>query len=748
MTGKGKSGDDQFAKYARAVAVQLMGEPNKQLSSKDELRFGSHGSLSVDLEKGTWFDHSANEGGGVLKLIERETGQGGPQAVDWLRDNGFYVEDRPQPPSYGNDGQGGQQRKPARFDENGNYLPNRVPDHGRLSKVYDYRDEKGALRYQVARFDWDDPTHKKGHDKTFMQRVPDPKRKDGFSYSVKGVEPLPYRLGELLEDIADGAEIFVVPGEKKVDMLRDLGVPATCNSGGESRFADALAEWFRGARVTVIQDNDPVGKSFAGKVARVLDGVAERVRALDIPGLPPSGNVDDWLPAGGTVEELYRLAKAAPLAQAEAFESKFDAVDWLDIDAPGPKHEWLIKRVLTRGEVSMLAGPSQSGKSFLALDQALAIARGVDWFGHKVVHGGVLYCASESAVGVRRKRLPAYRKHYNVAHEPIPFTLIQKPLDLYASDEHVDALIEEAAHWSRRYQAQHGVKLELIVIDTLSAATPGWDENSSRDVGPVLARCARLGAATGAHVMFVHHLNADGTKARGHTSIFANIENVMIVKKLENSHDANNRVVREMVITKQKEEEDGEKFKFVLPAVQIGQDSDGDKITSCIVATPAGEAGQQPTNPTAIQLGGANQKVLRALYEVLSDQLSWSPAPPELGLAPGARVADRRKHTAKFFALERPDDFEDRDEAEQKRIGDAARQALKRARDMLYSKGIIGVNEELIWLTGKPVQGFGPPPGVKTRRQKETEEAKDAEAQRSAISAAFGDDDNFDPGQI
>jgi hypothetical protein len=42
---------------------------------------------------------------------------------------------------------------------------------------------------------------------------------------------------------------------------------------------------------------------------------------------------------------------------------------------------------------------------------------------------------------------------------------------------------------------------------------------------------AKIGAATGAAVSLVHHLNAVGDKLRGHTSIFASIDQVILVAK-------------------------------------------------------------------------------------------------------------------------------------------------------------------------------------------------------------------------
>ncbi len=730
---------DQFARHAAAVARELYGDPNEHLSSKDELRFGTNGSLSVDVAKGTFYDHSEKTGGGVLWAIERETGKGGGEAVEWLREHGYYIEDRDSGPSRDAGGGKGSQSG-SRNDPAGNWLPPSVPDHGRQTAVYDYREADGALRYQVVRFDWDDPANPKGHSKTFLQRKPDASKRNGFTWKVKGTVPLPYRLPELLEDIADGAEIFIVEGEKKADMLRALGVPATCNSGGAGKFPEEIVQWFKGAKVTLLSDNDDAGREHRGIVGNKLLGVAARVRVLDLPGLPPKGGVDDWLPAGGSAEELYSLAVRAPLFEPVPFVSRFGAVEWLDIEKPGPVYEQLVKGVLTKGELSLLLGESQSGKSFLAIDINGAVARGVPWMGRRVRRGLVIYQAGESAVGVRRKRLPAYRKHYEIANEPIPFVLLQSPLDLYSSDDPTDAFIEECQHWARFYQTP----LELITIDTFNKATPGANENDGKDMGIVLARCDRIRQATGAHVMLVHHLNAGGHKARGHTSLFANVENVIMCRVVPDHSDADGRKVREAVIAKQKDGEDGISFKFVLPQVEIGTDADGDKITSCIVAPPSGQAGQTVANPTAIQLGGAHAKVFRALYDVLADETKFVFAPHDARLPEGARAAPNKHLSARFAETEKVENFDDLSEEDKEKERGRIRQALKRSRDHLYNKGIIGIKDDLIYATGKAVMGFGPPPGIKSKFDFNKLDRPAAAAEPAeGESLPFDDDEGF-----
>jgi hypothetical protein len=167
------------------VALHLLGEPNRQCSTKAVKRWGSRGSLSVDVPKGTFFDHETGTGGGVLDLIERETGK----TIDPLPN--------------------GDGRKP------------------KIVKTYDYLDENGVLLLQVCR---QEP-------KNFLQRKPDPGRPGEWLWKVQGVRQVPYRLPELVSEIELGKRVFIVEGEKDVDRLRSLGVPATTNAGGAGKWS-------------------------------------------------------------------------------------------------------------------------------------------------------------------------------------------------------------------------------------------------------------------------------------------------------------------------------------------------------------------------------------------------------------------------------------------------------------------------------------------------------------------------------
>jgi hypothetical protein len=175
---------------------------------------------------------------------------------------------------------------------------------------FDYRNERGAVVYQVERTDYYD-----GRKKKFRQRRPDPARPGEWLWKVAGhVQPVPYRLPELIEAVGKGNLIVIVEGERKVDLLRGWRIAATCNSGGRGSVKDWVGHvWFfkPGDNVVILPDNDHAGQEHANAVAGCLKQVQVYARVLDLPGLGPKGDVIDWADAGGTAEQLLALIESA-----------------------------------------------------------------------------------------------------------------------------------------------------------------------------------------------------------------------------------------------------------------------------------------------------------------------------------------------------------------------------------------------------------------------------------------------------
>mgnify|MGYP000517641556 CR=1 FL=1 len=291
----------QYQELMEPVARYLLGEPNARLSKPDELRFGTHGSVAVDLATGTFYDHEANEGGGVLDLVrlKSDSTKTRTDAAKWLERAGFLNGVKKSNGHDQNLKNTNQQKTPhtcLELEPSHEVMkswPQAQQPASTVVATYDYCDEAGALVFQVLRYE----------PKTFRQRRPEG---SGWSWSVKGVRVLPYRLSALLADPA--ATVFLVEGEKDADRLAALGLVATCNAGGAGKWKKEHSEFLRARRVVVLPDNDEAGEKHAQQVERSLRGIAAEVRTLVLPGLPDKGDVSDWLDAGGTLEELLALA--------------------------------------------------------------------------------------------------------------------------------------------------------------------------------------------------------------------------------------------------------------------------------------------------------------------------------------------------------------------------------------------------------------------------------------------------------
>ncbi len=166
---------------------------------------------------------------------------------------------------------------------------------------YDYSDEHGKLLYQVVRLD----------PKGFRQRRPDPDRAGRWIYDMKGVRRVPYRL-DLLADLATLNRVYIVEGEKDADLLISEGLEATTNPMGAGKWRDEFSPHLSEMEVVILPDNDEPGREHAEIVARSVHPVAEFVRVVPLPGLREKGDFSDWMAAGGSLDELFRLVESTP----------------------------------------------------------------------------------------------------------------------------------------------------------------------------------------------------------------------------------------------------------------------------------------------------------------------------------------------------------------------------------------------------------------------------------------------------
>lgn len=320
-------------------------------------------------------------------------------------------------------------------------------------------------------------------------------------------------------------------------------------------------------------------------------------------------------------EEIARELSIAWVAMPEGSPSNFDAWDLKERDGPdslaallesakvpeppGPPlavqfadelptefeaPDELIEGLLTAGAASILYGDSNCGKTFLAVDMACAVARGVEWLGRKTEPGLALYLAAESPQSIR-SRLQAYQAHHG-ARVP-DFAIVASPVNLFDNEADAAAIVQTVEAVAR----QRGKPVRLVVGDTLARLSAGANENSGEDMGRVVRRIDAIRAATGAHFLLIHHsgkVAANG--ARGWSGMRAAIDT-----EIEVTDTVQGRCAE---ITKQRDlGTKGERIGFRLESVALGFTKWGKPATSCVVLSADAPAKQQGKRVS--EVGGA-----------------------------------------------------------------------------------------------------------------------------------------------
>jgi hypothetical protein len=670
-----------FGPMMEGVARELWGAPNDHHSKPGvELRWGDSGKRSVDLEKGTWFDHRTKTGGGVLSLIKAELSLEGNDAFEWLKAKGFPIPERDRP-------QHQQQQKKGGL--------------GELVARFSYTDENGKELYEVCRFESGEIDAESGkRKKTFRQRRKEPghpeAKGEGWVWNIRDVRRVLYRLPEIKAAIARGEPIVFVEGEKAVKAAVSIGLCATTNAMGAEKWEDGFTELLAGADLIIIPDNDESGRNHADLVASSVRGVAKRVRVMELPVRKAKDDIHEWVQQGGTRDQFFALADKVSDWRPRPPQSRFGAVEWSRMNEPGREYEHRVKGLLAKYGVAIIGGESGSGKSFLATDLGFAIARGADYEGRKVEKGLAIYQAGEGGLGLK-KRMRAYRIEHKI-EEDIPFVLLPGELDLHNNDDHTNSFIAECKAWRNYY----GIAIGVIFIDTFATATPGANENDGGEVSKILARASRIAKECETVVVIVHHMNADGKKLRGHTSIRANVDNVLLVSKLD-VKDANGRWQRKVELVKDKEGADGVSWHFVLKQIEVGYDADGDMVTSCVVDAPA-KGGREQQAMERLRLTNNDELLYRSIKTAI-DQHGVNPPP---GLQLPRQVQKVVPWPAVFAELMRkwtytdqPDASAEENEARRKEV---VTRAIARSGDKLVKFGMIDRDMTLgiAWDLGLP----------------------------------------------
>lgn len=90
-------------------------------------------------------------------------------------------------------------------------------------------------------------------------------------------------------------------GEKAADRgAAELGIVTTCTPDGEGKWSGEYTKALLGKSIRIITDRDEKGEQYGKVVSEAVVPHVADVKIVRLPGLPPKGDLWDWIEAGGS----------------------------------------------------------------------------------------------------------------------------------------------------------------------------------------------------------------------------------------------------------------------------------------------------------------------------------------------------------------------------------------------------------------------------------------------------------------
>jgi hypothetical protein len=282
-----------------------------------------------------------------------------------------------------------------------------------------------------------------------------------------------------------------------------------------------------------------------------------------------------------------------PLIYFNEFEPNLDVADF-------------VEDLLTEGAMSVVYGESNAGKTFVVTDICCHVATGTMWRERAIEAGGVIYCALEGKHGIGN-RIAAFKKAHHLEGVEVPFAVVPVAINLLDPEADRSKLVQTIQVAAEMM----GCPVKMVVIDTLSRALAGGNENDSEDMGALVSSADFIRQAVNAHILFIHHSGKDVAKgARGHSLLRAATDTEIEISRPDDA------AIGTIKVTKQRDMAKAADMHFSLKVVELGTNRRGKEVTSCVV--DAIEPDQAPAaRPKRAKLSAGAQVALDCLIRVL-----------------------------------------------------------------------------------------------------------------------------------
>lgn len=516
-----------WQRIAPDVAKQLLGEPTS--TSSNEYRWGRKGSMCLNLSDGTFYDHEAGVGGGVIDLIKHLNQDVNTVLKQFGHDLALQSNDSLL----------------TGFSDSPVAKPkSNVRSFSREQMVDLYRQAIVKLKYadnfMVLRFPEGHAIKQKyapftlGIDGTWSLKRPDSPLMPIYYTKKHPDKPIVINEGE---KALKGCEAII--GDKLDSCTWHGGV----NSWKKANWKPILKR-----EVWIFPDNDKAGTDCAGELAEYLR--KKGCRTVKIIKLPKRFEDKD---------DLYDAYQRGDFKSAEHFiryvkmqkeklpkgALRFERADFVLSQVTNP--DWLITEVFERNRLITVFGEPKSGKSFIAIAMACAVARGSDFYGHKAKKAPVVYLAGEGVSGIRRRLSVYNQSEYGGSLKEAPLFLSNRGSRINEAEEYQK--LEDEINLLKQEVGQIG----LIIFDTFQRNFSG-DENSAQEVNKFVKAADQLIHDFDCTVLLVHHTGRGNKgRARGSSVLDASIDGEFIVERKDKTVGDKKEMFVKMKQTKNKD---------------------------------------------------------------------------------------------------------------------------------------------------------------------------------------------------
>ena len=246
---------------------------------------------------------------------------------------------------------------------------------------------------------------------------------------------------------------------------------------------------------------------------RTTDGNRPVAGARDTDRVDTPLSMDDESLTGdplldGEIEVQRRRRTAREWLDAELLP-ELKPLSWAEFRRTA-RPEYLVPRMLYRNGLAVVFGAPGSGKSFIVLDIALALATAHEWHGHKLTGRdggpGVVHYVMAEGLDINLLRADAWMHHHEAADDQVEghFVVIEEGIAL--TDPGITQYLPIVTHG----------RPDVIILDTKNALFTG-KESAGDELGAMIRVLNRLRRAAGgcAIILIDHSGLADGERARG-----------------------------------------------------------------------------------------------------------------------------------------------------------------------------------------------------------------------------------------